>query len=263
MAKISFAKTQENIITNMNTITKVVFAHTVETRNLSQLASATKKDIEKLEKTDTSKFSEKELKEHADKIASLKSVLGVITLKRKALTTWRKEQLHLHKNSNEEWENGLFANIGIDKELFECYENAMASGDFVKWQDGINTLMVKTFGFNLKSQLVKKLAESLSFAIGKRVATQKDILNGKLTKSVSANAFYEVFAFALAEQIAKTNTEIVVPTAEFYNATISYDENLREVISYEVSERYEEEEEEEAKTEKTEKKSSKKSENVA
>ena len=172
----------------------------------------------------------------------IQNAQNVIKSKREALRTWTDTTLRTHKNSNDEWEDGLFATLGVDKLLCETYLECRDNNTWGKWNTVIKTMLCDVFGMSLEDKLVTKFASYLEHQVGSSCAGINQILKGQLLKPQTVRNFSEIMVRAIATYIAQTNDNVIIPTSEFYVANVTYDKNIRTVTKYELVEKVSEEE---------------------
>ena len=243
--KIYFSKINTEVINTINTICEVVFANAFVRNELSKEYKSISKELEELGENDSK--------------VELNNKLNIVTMKRKALFTWCNNTLKPHKNSSDEWEKGLYDELHIDKELAEVYFDCKSRNNYAKFNESIKAIFSDVFGMDLSDKLIKPFCTYLEHLVGSKIGTTKQILDGKLLKDETVVKFCEIIVMGIATYMAETCESICIPTVKFYNATVEFDKNFREVVSYSVTEV----EEEKTEEEKTEKATSKKSSKVA
>ena len=231
--KIYFKTINVETVNTINTILDVTFANAFERKELT-------KELRSLEK----KF--KEAKEKNEPTLELTKGINVIKNKRDALKKWTDTTLRTHKDSSDNWVDGLFAEIGVDKKFCETYIECRDNETWGKWNSAIKKMLVEVYGMSLDDKLVGKFASFLEHKIGDSATGINQILKGELLKPQTVRNFSEIMVRAIATYIAKTNDDVVIPTAEFYVAKITYDKNIRTVEKYEVVEKTEVEESKES-----------------
>lgn len=227
--KIYFATVNKEVVATVNNVLEVCFVHASVSTELSKEKSALRKELaEVVEKiaNGTAKDGEK---------LAVEKKINIVTNKQKALVAWRKNTLYTHKAENsEEWVEGLYAKLGINQDLLEVRDTCATANTWGKWNDAIRKLLAEVFGLNFADdKLPAKFASYLEHLVGATLGSNKDILKGKLLKDDTRfNNFAELMARGMATYMAKTCEDIVLPTAEFYTASVKFDKDLRVVEEY-------------------------------
>lgn len=229
--KIYFKSINEETVNTINTILDVIFVNAYERKALSNEAKKIEKELEE--------FKANEENKDASTLEFSKK-LQIVKNKRDALRTWTDTTLRTHKNPNDEWEDGLFATLGVNKALCETYLECRDNNTWGKWNATIKNMLVETYGMSLDDKLVGKFASYLEHQVGSSCAGINQILKGQLLKPQTVRNFSEIMVRAIATYISQTNDNVTIPTVEFYVATVTYDEHINNVESYEVSEKVEE-----------------------
>ena len=227
--KIYFATVNKEVVANVNDILEVLFVHASVSSELSRELGKLRKEKKEVEEkiaAGTAKDGEK---------LAVEKKMNIATNKQKALVAWRKNTLYTHKVENsEEWVEGLYAKLGINQELLEVRDTCATANTWGKWNESIRTLLAEVFGLNFADdKLPAKFASYLEHLVGATLGSNKDILKGKLLKDDTRfNNFAELMARGMATYMAKTCEDIVLPTAEFYTASVKFDKDLRVVEEY-------------------------------
>ena len=218
--KIYFSRVNAETIATINTIAEVVFANAY-TRNA--LAIEKKGLVKALE----------ELGENDSKV-EINNKINIVDMKRKALFTWTNNTLKPHKNSNDVWENGLFDELQINKELAEVYFDCKARNNYAKFRDNIKGIMSDVFGMDLNDKLINPFCTYLEHLVGSKLGTTKMILNGQLLKDETVLKFSEIMVMGIATYMSETCESICIPTVKHHKASVEFDKNIREVVGYKV-----------------------------
>lgn len=230
--KIYFKTINKETVAIINEILDVTFVNAYVRKELSKEATSIKKELEEFKAipansdASTLEFSKK---------------LQLIENKRKALRTWTDTTLRTHKDSNDSWEDGLLASVGITKEFCDTYLECRDHETWGKWGAAIKDMLINVYGMSLDDKLVGKFASYLEHQIGSSCAGINQILKGQLLKPQTVRNFSEIMVRAIATYMSKTNDDITIPTAEFYTASVKYDKNISTIEEYEVSEKVSEE----------------------
>lgn len=230
--KIKFTNVNKETIATINTILEVNFTVAFVRNELSIAKKALEVELEdaRLEDRPTIEIQKK---------------LTLIDYKKKALASWRKEQLFPTKKDKKIISDGLYAAIGLTMDLVGTYADCKSAGTWGKWNKSVKTMLAEVFQFDtLDEKLVSKFATYLEHQVGSNVSGTKQILNGVLLKENNANKVMEILANSIATYMQKTCDSVIIPTVEFYTASVEFDENIKTVTSFTVSEKEEEKEEE-------------------
>ena len=238
--KIYFATVNSEIVETINSINEIVFTHAFVSKELYKTGKALEKRIDALNGAIALGEDHKEELDHEKKQAN------IVGFKKKAIVAWRKSSLYNSKDNTDAWVDGLYTKIGVTKELAETWADCVSAQTWGKWNDHIRKMLCDVYGMNIKDdKLVAKFASYLEHAVGLDLGSTNDILKGVLLKdSKSFNKFAETFVRAISTYMAKSCESIIIPTVEFYTASVTYDENYRTVTGYSVDAKTEEKTEE-------------------
>lgn len=223
--KIYFKHVNTEVKETINTILDVTFANAFERKALSIELKQIEKELED--------FKAQEENEGKSTVEFTKR-MNVIKSKRDALRKWTDTTLRNHKNDDGVWEDGLFSAVGVTSNFCEIYLDCKANETWGKWDKTIKDMLVETYEISVEDKLLKKFADYLGRQVGSSCTGINQVLKGQLLKAQTVRNFSEIMVRAIAEYMAKTVEDVVIPTSEFYVAKINYDENLRTVVSYEV-----------------------------
>lgn len=236
--KIYFATLNNNVVATINNVFEVYFAHAFVKTQLSAEYTALDKTLKALKEAEILGDATRE------DILSVQNKINVNVNKKKALVAWRKNTLYTHKSeTSDEWVKGLYDDLGVTKEFAEVWAQCRSAKTYGKWNEAIRKMLAEVYGMDFKDdKLPSKLANYLEHVIGENPASDKEILNGILLKDKTAySKFAELFVRALVGYIAQTCDKVAIPTQEFYKAEVEFDKDIREVVSYKVVEKVEEE----------------------
>lgn len=229
--KIYFQNVNTTTIETINNILDITFVNAFERKELSKELKTVEKELADFMENPANK--DKSTLEFQKKITLIKN-------KREALRKWTDATLRDHKNNSDQWENGLFSEVGVTREFCEIYLECRDNETWGKWKDAIKTMLKDTYGMSLDDKLVGKFANYLEHQVGSTCTGINQVLKGQLLKAQTVRNFSEIMVRAIATYMAKTNCNVTIPTAEFYVAKVTYDKNVKTVEQYEVLEKIEE-----------------------
>lgn len=229
--KIYFATINEETVNTINTILDVTFVNAFERKELLK----EKKRIE----VELDEFKSKP-ENHEESTLEFQKKLQLIKNKQEALRKWTDTTLRTHKNSKDEWEDGLFASVGVTKDFCDTYLECRDNETWGKWNTAIKNMLVNVYGMSLDDKLVGKFASYLEHQIGSSCSSINQILKGQLLKPQTVRNFSEIMVRAIATYISRTNDNVTIPTSDLYVANVIYDNNIKTVESYEVVEKVDE-----------------------
>ena len=220
--KIMFNAISQETINHLNKLSQIIFISNLESRNLSEAMKKAKAE------------KDKAVAEGAESVVEYDNAIRVISNKQKALSSFRRNTLFVHKDEQDVTVNGLFADMGIDDELYTSYclmQDEGKRGDYLK----AIKLLLEKLGMDIKKDnLVSALANTLATAVGRVKSSRSGQLKGELTKNSARGNFFETFALRLLEYVNKTCDEVTVYTSDLWDVTVTYDENLRTVVNTEI-----------------------------
>ena len=237
--KIMFGAISQETVSHLNQLSEVLFVSAFEGRNLYNEGTIARNDRVKAEK------------DGKEDLSSYDKAVRRVQYKQKAMASFRRETLFDHKDDDGNTVFGLFSVMGIDESLYSAYLLMQNEDKRGAYYESIKKVL-SNMGIDVKENLSRQLANSLSVAVGRSKTGRNQQVKGEFTKDASRVSFQETFALRLLEQVAKTCPDVVVYNAEFYTATVEYDKNVK-FVSYSIQSKAEQ-----AETE-TEEKAEKKS----